>query len=387
MVHTTLRSPLSASTPIPSRAHCAKNCRIIASSMPLLLLLSSVCHGLVETCEELQAAFELTETQDVVIEIYPYIDIICANFTTMTMSSNSLTVKSSEDLRDSSSNFELHEVRFNVTNGAKLSWEPNVEFHGTEFQDVNGGALFIGEGSTAHFLNRLVMEDIRIASVNRDSDFANYLLSGGCVYTDGYLRVDGAATFTGCTNAGGGESNPGPGGSLYIGQQGSMLFRDSLDISDSHLDDDGGHDGGGIYNQGNVVIEGTATFDNLWAYHGSAIYNVVGATLSFKNPAAVEFINCLEPESKGGALYNEGYMDFSGPALFYDSGNPAITISSDGGIILSEPSVFWGNFGTNDPFVLVKSGGHLVIPTSTLFIDNDDSDCSTVYYEENETCL
>ena len=383
-----LRIPLTDALHLSSRVHRTKPlCRIITSSFPLILLLSNVCHGLVETCEQLQAAFDLTKTEDVVIEIHPYDNIVCDVFTTMTMDSNSLTVKPSEDISSIYTNLELDGIRFNVTNGAKLSWEPSVEFIGSGTQDVNGGALYVGEGSTAHFLSRLEMTDVRIASVTDDADFATYSLSGGCLYTDGYLRVDGAASFTGCENAGGGESSPGPGGAMYVGPDGSVLFKGTVAISDTHLTNEGGDYGGGIYNEGKVNIKGAATFTNVWALRGSAIYNAVGGTVNFRNKAAAQFVDCSEPEHITGALFNEGYMAFTGPTLFYDSGYPAITISSDGETVLSAPLVFWASFGDNEPFVQVESGGQLVIPGSALFINNDEADCSTVYYKETDTCL
>ena len=172
--------------------------RVIVSRFPLLLLLPSVCRGLVETCEELQAAFDLTKTQDVVVEVHPFVEIDCANFTTMSMDSNTLTMKSNEDLSTlDPGNSSLREVRFEVTNGAKLFWEPNVEFHGTSEQDVNGGGVFVGEDSAVRFLNDLSMTDVGVVSVtDESSDFASYELSGVCVYTDGYFRVDGVAKFT-----------------------------------------------------------------------------------------------------------------------------------------------------------------------------------------------
>ena len=116
-------------------------CRIIALGSPLLLVLfGTVSHGLlVETCQELQAAFESTKTQDVVIEIDPWGSIDCASFTTMSMDSNTLTVQPSYEAMFGSPHVDLNEVRLEITNGAKLIWEPVVEFRGTDDQDVNGG--------------------------------------------------------------------------------------------------------------------------------------------------------------------------------------------------------------------------------------------------------
>ena len=362
-------------------------CRIITSSFPLLLLFSNLCHGLVETCEELQAAFDLTKTQDVVIEVYPFVDIDCANFTTMSMDSNTLTVKSSEDLSTFSGNSDLREVRFEVINGAKLFWETNVEFHGTNKQDVNGGGVFVGEGSTVRFLNDLSMTDIGVLSVtDESSDFASYELSGGCVYTDGYLRVDGEATFTRCDVTGGGESSPGPGGALYVGSQGSVLFNGALKISDVTIRDDEGNNGAGIYNEGKVNIKGNAKFD-LRAESGGAIFNTLGAQFYFRDKATALFIDCSAADGIAGALLNNGYFKFSGPALFVNTDSPSIYVSSTGETVLSENSVFWDNEDTNSPAILVSSGGKLDIPSSVTFIDDVESDCSTVYYDETGTCL
>ena len=349
-----------------------------------------MCHGiLVETCDELQAAFDLTKTQDVVIEIpQPYANIDCVNFTTMSMDSNSLTVGTDDSSNIRTSDLDIYEVRFEVTGGSTLSWEPNVQFHGSDQRDVDGGGVYVGEGSSVHFLKSLEMTYIRIHSVTDEgSDFASYYRSGGCVYTDGYFRVDGATVLTDCHNSGGGESDPGPGGGMYVGPLGSVWFNDTLEITESSAVDDAGVGGGGIYNEGNVQIFGDTKFGALRSHEGGAIYNAVGGQFSFKNGVLAEFSDTLTPEGTAGALYNEGYLEFSGPALFYESGNPSIYISADGITKLSKRSVFWGNDGNNEPFIEVESGGKLVIPNSVTFVGNEDSDCSTVYYEENDSCL
>ena len=194
-----------------------------------------------KTCEELQAAFELTKTQDVVIQVHPFVDIDCGDFTIMTMDSNTLTVESSENLGNFSGNSNLRHIRFEVINGAKLFWETNLDFVGTYEQDVDGEGVFVGEGSTVRFWNDLEMTDVGVRSVlEESSDFADYQLSGGCVYTDGYFRVKGNATFTRGEVTGGGESSPGPGGALHVGEEGSVLINGDLDISDVSITDDEG---------------------------------------------------------------------------------------------------------------------------------------------------
>lgn len=75
-----------------------------------------------------------------------------------------------------------------------------------------------------------------------------------CVYVDGYFRVDGDATFVRCENQGGGESSPGPGGSMYVGETGSVLFAGEVSMSEVSIIDNEGNNGGGIYNKGKVNI-------------------------------------------------------------------------------------------------------------------------------------
>lgn len=72
------------------------------------------------------------------MEIQPGQDITCDTFTTMSMSANSLTVTASDG---QSGSVGLNEIRLEVTDGAKLFWQPGASFTGTEYQDVNGGAV------------------------------------------------------------------------------------------------------------------------------------------------------------------------------------------------------------------------------------------------------
>ena len=363
-------------------------CRSFVSSAALLLVLSGVCHGLVETCEQLQAAFDLTKTQDVVVEMHPFQDIDCVTPTTMRMNSNTLTVQSSENLENFFGNSDLFQVRFEVTNGAQLIWETNVEFHGPLEQDVNGGALFVGVGSNVRFLNDLMMDDVSIISAREeDSDSAVRILSGGCVYTDGFFRVDGEASFTNCEVTGAGESPPGPGGALYVGEEGSVRFNGELAIKYVSITDDGGDNGGGIYNRGKVDIKGNAKFESLRARNGGAVFNTAGAQFRFTNQATAFFRDCTANDGFGGSLYNEGNFKFSGPALFIEQDAPTVVVSTTGVTVLSENSVFWDNEDTFEPAILVASGGELDIPSSVLFVDDVESDCSTVHFAEDDTCL
>lgn len=355
--------------------------------MLLLQLISSVCHGLlVETCEELHAAFDLTKTEDVVIEVDPSGRIECAQFTTMTMDSNTLTVNPSDRF---GGNTRLTNIRFEVTNGAQIVWEPPVAFHGTDTQNINGGALWIGEGSTVHFLNDLEAFDVGVTNVrDEDSDHASFVRSGGCVYADGSLRVDGEALFDNCEVTGAGESPPGPGGALYIGATGSVLFNGVVAIKYVSIVDDGGAEGGGIYNEGTVVIHGDTTFEAVSAWNGGAIFNEAGADFRFESQAKAVFVDCSTRDGFGSALYNKGYFEFSGPALFYDTESPAVVAASGGKTVLSNNSVFWTDDDSDgEPAVLATSEEELVVPRSVAFIGNEEADCGTVLYTVDDSCL
>ena len=73
---------------------------------------------------------------------------------------------------------------------------------------------------------------------------------------DGYFVVEGEASFVRCEVSGGGESSPGPGGVIYVGPTGSVLF-DTVYMSEVSIIDDEGNNGGGIYNEGKVRNERT----------------------------------------------------------------------------------------------------------------------------------
>ncbi|CAN0136414.1 unnamed protein product, partial [Scytosiphon promiscuus] len=350
------------------------------------LLCPSLCYGLIETCEDLQAAFELTQTQDVVVEIYPTADIECDTFTNMTMTSNTLTVSASEELSYTSTGVDLTRIRFAVTNGAKLFWEPSVLFDGVEEEEennVDGGAVYIGEGSTVRFLNNLQMTDVSIINVrDEDSDYSSFVRSGGCVWTDGYFRVDGTARFERCDITGAGESPPGPGGAVYVGETGSVLFNGGVDISETSISDDFGGRGGGIYNLGKVNIKGSSRFEDLRASSGAAIYNGEGATFTFRNRATAYFRDLTNRDAEGSALFNRGYFKFSGPALVVDAEAPAIVAASGSETILSENSAFWdlaqiSIFGTvSDPggeAISISDSAEITIPDSVSFVGFDEA--------------
>ncbi|CAN0095466.1 unnamed protein product [Ectocarpus fasciculatus] len=338
-----------------------------------LLVIPGVARGLIETCEDLQAAFELTQTQDVVDEISIRADIDCPTFTNMTMTSNSLTLNSAEDLSISSGSTSLTNVRLEVTGGAKLVWETSVFFWGDEEDEnnVNGGGVFVGEGSTVRFMNDVEMRDVRITNErDGDSDSAVFVRFGGCVWTAGYFRVDGDATFTSCAIIGAGESPPGSGGAVFVDETGSVLFNQGVAISDTFITNDGGGDGGGIFNLGKVNIKGDSRFEELSARSGAAIYNGEGATFNFRSGASALFRDLSNRDSEGSALVNLGFFKFSGPALFVDADAPVIIAAEGSTTVISGNSVFW-TFENDDVFgeaIVGPDSADVSIPSSVTFV-------------------
>lgn len=143
----------------------------------------------------------------------------------------------------------LRKVRIEVTNGAKLLWEMSVVFDGDGKEDEqmnDGRAVVVGEGSTVHFFSNVEMTDIAIIN-NRDGDGdqSTHMRSGGCGWTDGHFRADGDAVLVRCDVTGIGESNPGPGRTIYVGTAGSVLFNGEVSITETAISDDFGGDGEG----------------------------------------------------------------------------------------------------------------------------------------------
>ena len=373
-----LPQPFHTLPPSPSPTRHPR--KVFSAAAAALLFLPGVCHGQEEitTCEELQAAFELTQTQDVDVLISPAADIECASYTNMTMSSHVLTVSSSEDMERFSATTLLRRVRIEVTGGAKLFWETHVLFDGVEGEDDqlnDGGAVYVGEGSTVRFWNDVEMRDVSIINERReDSDYASFVRSGGCVWTNGYFRVDGAAILTRCDISGAGESPPGPGGAVYVGEKGSVLFNEGVAITETSITDDFGGQGGAIYNLGKVNIKGNSRFEDLRAAEGGAIYNGQDASFIFRKGATALFRDVSNRDSEGSALFNRGYFKFSGPALFVDAAPPAIVTVGDSETIISKDSAFYqlGYPGEteypDDEAISFAEEGILEVPSSVIFV-------------------
>ncbi|CAM9749006.1 unnamed protein product, partial [Hapterophycus canaliculatus] len=155
------------------------------------------------------------------------------------------------------------------------------------------------------------------------------------------------------------------------------LFSSSVYIFETYITDDGGGSGGGIYNLGKVSIKGSSRFEEISASSGAAIYNGEGAQFTFSNGATALFRDLSNRDSQGSALFNLGYFEFSGSALFVDVQSPAIVAADDSETILSENSAFWElqevsvSGSVSEPgseAIAISDSAEITIPSSVTFV-------------------
>ena len=356
--------------------------------------------NVIESCEDFGNAVLKTMNGDVNMLMNPFADIECRNFTTFNLTSgNKLTISSSENLENYHGSSSFSNVRLNVQEGSSLTIENNVIFHSPErnhdnLPDLNGGALNIGVGSEVRFLNEFKTQYIGVRSQTvEDSDFPDHQNNGGVIYNLGKFVVTGEAIFENSENSGGGEGSPGPGGAIY--NEGNVLFKGGLEVSDVSIIDDEGNNGA-IWNSGNVRISGSCKFTRNFAESGGSLYNSEGGTIIFKKGSSVVFNDVSASDGVGGAIFNNGYMRFRGPALFvegrsYNEGG-AIVVGKTGTMKMSKGTVFFGNrSGNTGAPVNVRIGGTFEFSEETYFFanigDGFDATCPTVYFEEGEICV
>ena len=358
----------------------------------------------IETCDDFGDSVSQTSYGDVTVSMYPFADILCPNHTTFNMSSgNKLTIVSTDNVENFYGYSNFVNVRVNINNGSSLTIEnnvlfenPNEDFRG--LPDVNGGILNIGVDSEVRFLNDFKTKYIGVRSQTEESsDFANHQNSGGVVFNQGKLVVEKLSEFEKCENSGGGESSPGPGGCVY--NEGLILFKGGVKMSDVSILDDEGNNGAGIYNTGSVRVSGNSKFTRMFAETAGAIYNAEGSLFVFQKGASVLFNECKASDGVAGMVFNDGYMKFTGPALFvegrsYNQGG-AIVIGDTGTMKLSKDAVFFGTTsGDVGSPVYVRSGGVFDYKRKkTVFIQNtaeypgDDEGCFSIYDENVGECL
>lgn len=358
----------------------------------------------IKSCDDFSEAISTVVNGDATFSMYPFADIECSNHTTFNITSgNKLTIVSSEDLETFYGSSSFVNVRININNGSSLSIENNVVFYTPnrdhkDLPDVNGGAFYIGEDSEVRFLNEFKTQYIGVRSqTEEDSDFPNHQNSGGVIFNSGKFVVEGLAIFENCENSGGGEGSPGPGGCVY--NDGFMLFKKGVEMNDVSITDDEGNHGAGFYNKGSIRVSGPSKFSRMFAESAGAIFNDKDSLFVFQKKSSVVFNECKANDGVAGAIFNDGFMKFTGPALFLESRSyyqgGAIVIGESGEMKFSKDSIFFNNIGgdTGAP-VYVRTGGVFNFNMKKAsFIDNsgfEDStatQCFSIYDEKDSTCI
>lgn len=360
----------------------------------------------IQSCENFTDVIHQAAFGDVTVSMYPFADIICPSHTTFNITSGyKLTIVSTDDLDNFHGYSNFENVRIHISGGSSLTIENEVIFNSPDrnhenLPDVSGGAFYIEKGSEVRFLNSFKTQYIGVRSQTvEDSDFPDHQNSGGVIFNQGKFVVEGLANFENSENSGGGEGSPGPGG--VVKNEGFMLFKGGVEMNDVSITDDEGNNGAGFHNSGTVRVSGDSKFSRMFAETAGAIYNAEGGKFIFQKGASVVFNECKASDGKAGVVFNDGFMKFTGPALFlegrsYYTGG-AIVVGSTGELKFSKESIFFNNFSgdfTGAP-VFVEVGGTVDMKKSkSVFIgnygyekDDDDKECFTVYDENSGKCL
>ena len=379
------------------------SCLLLVSSFHLenALGYNSTDGWMIESCEDFTSAVKDTSNGHVYAMMHPFADVECLNHTTFNLTSgNSLEIYSSESLENHFGSSGFTNVRLHLSNGSSFVIENNVFFSSEEndfsdLPDVNGGAFFVEEGSEVRFLNDLSSRYIGVRSQTvEDSDFPDHQNSGGFLYNNGKFVVEGKATFRFTENSGGGEGSPGDGGIVW--NNGTVLFKGGVEMTDVSILDDEGGDAAGFYNLGVVRISGDSKFSRMFAETAGGIYNGKDAKFIVRNGASVLFNECKASDGVAGAVFNRGYMKFTGPVLIVESRSyyqgGAIVVDSGGEMKFSKDLVVFGTqSGDVGSPIYIREGSSVNLnKKKTSFIANtgeEGSTCFSLFDENTGECL
>lgn len=371
---------------------------VILSTWSLLVVSSGLE---IKTCADMKTVFDRANLEDTHATMYPFANILCDNFTTFTLSNYMLNISSTDNLDNFYGDSNLHNVRLEVVDGGKLTWETRIDFRNKDSEiklhNVSGGAVYVGQGSSVSFLNGFKTTNIGVRSMtDESSDFSSEILEGGCVYNNGDFRVDGPTNMVNCESSGGGESGAGDGGAFYNDVNGTIILNGTVAISDVSITDDEGGKGGAFYNLGKVTINGDSDFTNLFAESAGAIYNGEGSVFRFKNGATAVFNNVRASDGISGGIVNNGVFKFSGPALFLKASSDyrasSIYVGSTGLLKMKKDTVFFKNTCSepNCSTVYVATGGSLKFHKNVKFIGSSsrygEIVCEGIFFEEYSKC-
>ena len=247
-------------------------------------------------------------------------------------------------------------------------------------------------------------------SVFRDNySEGSVLPTGGAIYNTGELQVNNSAFYNNRTI--GNDSLASYGGVLY--NTGNAVFTNSI-ISDNSSSGDGQSfvRGGAMYNSGKLTIENSTLSGNTISADfygdGGAIYNASGATTTIRNSLIENNkINSTSGYSEGGGIANEGTVVIenstlqnnygkdnekndifnysSGTVVFTGSGANNVlsgisglgTINKNGSGILNlggENNNFTGNFNLQEGSIKLLNGSSYFNAQNTSFSNNTSFD-------------
>ncbi|CAM9305642.1 unnamed protein product, partial [Ectocarpus fasciculatus] len=254
----------------------------------------------------------------------------------------------------------------------ELTVEPDVTFNGVVDQVKNGGVLSVAEGATATFMGTSEFSDNSVAvkqigpiscgdgCTTIGAGLSYIVKKGGAIHNKasprqlspwGMLTFEGDATFERNEVHTEDSVEQGKAGAISNTGSGTIVFNGKLTMNDNEADGFFEGLGGGIYNRGDIVVEGESYFSLNTASDGGGIYQTPIGTMTF-NGLATFFDNTAFELRGGGLMNNGGMVNFNAGSLFEGNGASG---SGDGGL---GGAIYNGG------------GGTVTLTGSTNFTDN-----------------
>eukprot|EP00903_Cladosiphon_okamuranus_P012904 g12048.t1 len=269
----------------------------------------------------------------------------------------------------------------------ELTVEPAVNFTGVVEEVKNGGVLYVDEGAKATFMGTADFYD---NSVLNKLDQSGYVVKkGGAVHNKGMLTFEEDATFVRNFAHTDDSTDLGRGGAVSNTGSGSIWFKGALTMRENRADSFFEGVGGGIFNRGDIVVDGESYFDVNESSDGGAIYQTKIGTTTFN--AMATFYGNVAINLEGGAVYNEGVMDFNAGSLFDDNyatgagdgGRGGAIYNGNGGVItltgsttFKDNRAYWGGAIFNDE--LDEPFSTIAYPDGTIFLGNTAENCPDI---------
>ncbi|CAM9270131.1 unnamed protein product, partial [Laminaria digitata] len=227
-----------------------------------------------------------------------------------------------------------------------LTVEPDVTFQDVTEQTTNGGALYVDRGSSATFLGTArFLHNSVTSSWYTGRDDLYEVNDGGAVYNKGELVFDGDVTFSKNEALTELSTQRARGGAIYNAKFGAITFNADLAVAEGRADGFFEGNGGAIYTNGEIVVEGKSTFtDNDSAEGGSIFISKIG-TITFNDFST--FTHNTAYDFRGGAICNYGTLNLMGGSLFHDNYASGSGDAGSGGGIYNGEDAYLSFSGDN----------------------------------------